>query len=135
MIPIGYMAKSSCKKPEGLVLPQVDLIYSVSSCVNDNFADYVGYWKHNGFWHFNNPEIIQELAHANAINLEGATLFYYEAHDLESDGKVWRRFVPWNEYPVDVAQPVQKQLEDSMSSPSGQRTHLTRNTRRSPATG
>jgi hypothetical protein len=37
-MPAGYMAKRDLKD-----------VYSVSSCVNENFADYIEYWQHNGF--------------------------------------------------------------------------------------
>src|SRR5450631_14418 len=53
-------------------------VYSVSSCVNDDFADYFKYWKHNGYWLFDSPEIIQTLARDNSIELDRTSLFYYE---------------------------------------------------------
>ncbi len=46
-------------------------LYSLSSHVNDDFADYIQYWKHNGYWLFDSPEIIQAVAHDNHIQLEG----------------------------------------------------------------
>jgi len=30
--------------------------YSVNDCVNDNFADFVDYWKHSCWWFFDSPE-------------------------------------------------------------------------------
>jgi hypothetical protein len=111
MIPIGYIAKRSCEKPRALGLLSVTDIYSVNDCVNDNFADYVDYWKHNGYWFFDSPEIIQAVARANSIDLEGTKLFYYEAHELEFDGENWRSFSPWCNIPVNVHPPVHRQLE------------------------
>jgi hypothetical protein len=52
MIPIGYMAKRICVPPPALGLSGIVDIYSVNDCVNDNFADYVNYWRHNGYWFF-----------------------------------------------------------------------------------
>ena len=42
---------------------RVSDIYSVSGCVSKNFADYINYWKHNGYWFFDSPRIIQLLEH------------------------------------------------------------------------
>ena len=50
MIPVGYMAKRVCKKPDWLKAPQVTDIFSVSGHVSKDFADYVDYWKHNGYF-------------------------------------------------------------------------------------
>ncbi|GHT15097.1 hypothetical protein FACS1894170_12570 [Planctomycetales bacterium] len=54
-------------------------VYSVSSCISDDFMDYIDYWKHNGYWFFDSPKIIDELAQLEDIDLSGNTLFYYEA--------------------------------------------------------
>ena len=111
MIPIGYMAKRSRKKPESFEVASVADIYSVSSCVNDDFADYIQFWKHNGFWFFDSPEIILEVANENSIELKGALLFYYEAHELEFDGEKWRSFAPEPSMKTDIKIPRQKRLE------------------------
>ena len=111
MIPVGYLAKRSCKKPEAFKLPNVDDIYSVGSCVNDNFADYINYWKHNGYWLFDSPEIIQAVAQENSIDLQGAMLFYYEAHELEFTGESWRSFSPESSFRTNIVLPAHKRLE------------------------
>ena len=49
MIPAGYMAKRM-QKPKGFHVDGIADVYSVSSCINDDFADYIEYWKHNGHW-------------------------------------------------------------------------------------
>ncbi len=121
MIPAGYMAKRVYKKADWLKLgkkaiffetvPQVVDVYSVSSCLSENFADYVPYWKHNGYWLFDFPEVITSLAKENAIQLEGTSLFYYEAHEMEFDSERWR---PWSAEPsfsTGVVPPPRKQLE------------------------
>jgi hypothetical protein len=111
MIPVGYLAKRSCKKPEAFGLPDVIDVYSVGSCVNDDFADYVDYWKHNGYWLFDSPEIIRTVARENSIDLEGATLFYYEAHEMEFTGTVWGPFLAEPSFHTDIIQPPHKTLE------------------------
>lgn len=50
MIPVGYMAKRVPMKPDWLKATDVVDIYSVSSCIAEDFADYIEYWKHNGYW-------------------------------------------------------------------------------------
>ena len=111
MIPLGYLAKSSCKKPSGFNIQSIVDVYSVSSDVNDSFADYINYWKHNGYWFFDSPSIIRDLAKEAEINLDGTLLFYYEAHELEFDGAEWRPFAPGSSMKTDVELPAQKRLE------------------------
>jgi hypothetical protein len=116
MIPVGYMAKRSCKKPEGFNgqghdLPNVVDIYSVSSCVNDDFANYINYWKHNGYWLFDSPEIIRALAQENSIDLQGTMLFYYEAYEMQLTKEGWRPFSSESTIPTNVILPSRKKLE------------------------
>jgi hypothetical protein len=59
MFPVGYMAKRVAKNPERLKAPPVTEVFSVSSHVSDDFADYINYWKHDGYWLFDTPEMIQ----------------------------------------------------------------------------
>jgi hypothetical protein len=92
MIPMGYMAKRIPQRPEWLKAPTVIDVYSVSSCVNDDFADYGNFWKHNGWWFFDSPEAIQKLSRDHSIELHGTQLFYYEAFELEFDEEGWRPF-------------------------------------------
>lgn len=110
MIPVGYMAKRVCKKPDWLQAAGVADVFSVSSCVSNDFADYVGYWKHNGYWLFNSPEEIRSLAAANAIDLAGTSLFYYEAFELEFNGASWQAYEP-DTFKTTVIVPSDKQLE------------------------
>jgi hypothetical protein len=111
LIPAGYMAKRVAPRPEFLKVVRVEDVYSVSSCVNDNFADYVDYWKHNGYWLFDRPEIILSIAQENGIDLAGTMLFYYEVYGLEFDGKRWNPYSPSEGMELDVAPPKQKRLE------------------------
>jgi hypothetical protein len=111
MMPVGYMAKRVCKTPECFRTPAVVDIFSVSACVNDDFADYINFWKHNGFWLFDSPAIICEVAQENSIDLSGTSLFYYEAHEMEFDGQEWRAFGPEQSIATNVAVPSQKTQE------------------------
>jgi hypothetical protein len=49
MIPTGYMAKRVVSKPDWLNANGVEDIYSVSRCLSKGFADYITFWKHNGY--------------------------------------------------------------------------------------
>jgi hypothetical protein len=111
MIPVGYMAKQVSDKPGSLNAPSNFDVYSVSSCINDYFADYIHFWKHNGYWLFDSPEIIQAVARENSIDMNGTRLFYYEAHELQFDGQNWKTFAPESSIPTDVKPPPQKTLE------------------------
>jgi hypothetical protein len=86
-------------------------IYSVSGCISKVFADYVEYWKHNGFWLFNTPEVIENVARENSIDLAGTTLFYYEVYEKEFDGNAWHAYEPDSSFKTSVAVPADKHLE------------------------
>ncbi len=133
MIPAGYMAKKVLRRPEWLKSPQVVDVYSVSSCVSDNFGDYINNWRHNGYWLFDSPAIIREIAQENSISLEGTSLFYYEVHDKEFDEGIWSPWVPEPSFATYVVSPSKKQFEGltsslSMSEPirNALRFHATR---------
>ncbi len=110
MIPVGYMAKRVSKNPEWLKAAQVVDIYSVSDCISESFGDYIEYWKHNGYWFFDSPEVIKGIARENSISLEG-TLFYYEAHELEFDDEGWKVFRPDPSMHTSVVPPSKNILE------------------------
>jgi hypothetical protein len=99
------------KKPEALGLPNVENIYSVGSCVNDDFADYIQYWKHNGHWLFDSPETIQAVAKENSIDLQGMILFYYETHEMQFAENGWESFSSESSILTHVIPPEQKRLE------------------------
>jgi len=111
MIPAGYMAKRVAERPEWLSADRVTSIYSVSGCVSDDFADYVDFWKHNGYWFFDTPEIIVEIARENHIDLAEAVLFYYEVYELQFDSGKWTRFEPESSFGTNVTVPEEKNLE------------------------
>ena len=107
------MAKRVSPRPQWLKADRVTDIYSVSACVSSEFADYINSWKHNGYWFFDSPEIIQQLAEQNAIDLTGTRLFFYETHELEFDGTdgTWVPFKPEPSFTTQVAPPTTKSLE------------------------
>ncbi len=111
MIPAGYMAKRVSLKPDWLKAAQVVDIFSVSGCVSKDFADYIKYWKHNGYWLFDSPEMIRSVAIENSIDLEGTMMFYYEVHESEFDGEEWQAFETDNSFPTNVIPPSRMQLE------------------------
>jgi hypothetical protein len=114
MIPVGYMAKRVYKRPDWLKASQVSDIYSVSNCISENFADYINYWKHNGYWFFDSPDIIQNIAKENSLQLEGTALFYYEAHEVEFDNERWQPYLPEPSFPTNVIPPSASTLRASM---------------------
>ena len=111
MIPVGYMAKRVVVSPDWIKAPRVRDIYSVSSCVSRDFANYINYWKHNGYWFFDSPEVIQRVARENSMDLSGTTLFFYEVHDLQWDGERWVTFTPERSFATNVLRPGEMVLE------------------------
>ena len=113
MIPAGYMAKRVSPRPEWLPSERIQDIYSVSSCVSDDFADYVNYWQHNGYWFFDSPEIIRQVCREHEIDLQGTQFFYYEVHNWEfdADHQQWQSFQPESSFVTQVVTPSQKVLE------------------------
>jgi hypothetical protein len=111
MISVGYLAKRVVPKPEFLKAAQVIDIFSVSNCINSDFADYIGYWKHNGYWLFDSPEIIRRVAKEHAISLDGTSLFYYEAYASQFDGRSWSSFSAELSVATHISPPSEKRLE------------------------
>jgi len=99
--------------PDWLKAVDVVDIYSVSNCISDDFCDYINYWKHNGYWLFDNLEIMEDLASENGISLDGLTPFYYRIHPLQWDApkSEWKPFEPEASFTTDVIEPVTSNLE------------------------
>jgi len=113
MNPAGYMAKKIAKRPDWLHAENVIDVYSVSNCVSANFADYFKFWKHNGYWFFDRPDVIGQLAHEKGIDLSGMRFFYYEVHErqYDEDKKAWTDFQPEGSFVTKVRLPTKKKLE------------------------
>lgn len=107
------MAKKISKKPDWLKSNNVIDIYSVSNCVSEDFADYIDYWKHNGYWLFDSPDIIMELAKDNSIDLSETTLFFYEAYELEFNEQknIWEPCSQDPSFETNVVMPKEKYLQ------------------------
>lgn len=121
MIPVGYMAKRVYKKEDWLKVGAKKIflepashvvdVYSVSNCLSEDFTDYIPYWKHNGYWLFDSPQMIKSVAAENSIQLEGTSLFYYEAYEMQFDGASWKTWSSEPSFPTNVIMPSRKQLE------------------------
>lgn len=110
MVPVGFLAKFICRKPECMQSNVVRDIFSVSGCVNDDFLYYYNYWKHNEFWFFDTPSIIRDVAKDANVDLVDSTLFFYEQYEREFDGKGWRIVKGLVETQNNVEIPVNKCL-------------------------
>jgi len=113
MTPAGYIAKKVHASPDWLKAGAITDIYSVSNCVSEAFCDFIPHWKHNGYWLFDSPALIREIAAAENIDLSGQRLFYYEVHEQQFDERrrVWEPFSAETSFPTDVQVPASKQLE------------------------
>lgn len=107
------MAKRVERVPDWLDAPSVEDIYSVSSCISKDFADFINYWEHNGYWLFDSPDAIRCLAEENALPLEGTELFYYEVYENQFDEKAgrWEPFGPEPSFDLAVRTPSTARLE------------------------
>lgn len=112
MIPVGYVAKSVTARPKWMKAEAVDDICSVSGCIAKYFADYIPFWRHNGYWLFNTPEEIVQLAQDESIVLSDMTFFYFEAHErqFDEDTRLWSTFVADASFATDVHAPQDAQL-------------------------
>lgn len=119
MIPAGYMYKLVSTATDDAISANVIDFYSVGACgagISPFFTDYIPHWKHNGYWFFNSPDIMREIARDEGIDLSSMTLFYYELHDFEldqpEDGTV-TRWIPVEcsaSFATDVSIPEDKVL-------------------------
>jgi hypothetical protein len=110
---IGYMYKRVAAAPDSLCGSQVADIYSLSSHISADFADYIDFWCHNGYWLFDSPAALHALAAQESISLEGLQLFYYEAHELQYDDEParWLGFAPEASFETRVQPPAAAMLE------------------------
>lgn len=117
MIPAGYMLKRVLPTPDWLHAPHVAEVCSVSGCFSEPFADYTSFERHNGFWLFDRPDVIERLAIDCGVDISGTRLFYYEAYEREYPWGGFREGVEsWRDlkfpglFPVDVELPSEKRL-------------------------
>lgn len=113
MIPIGYLYKNVAKRPDWLDVEKIDDIYALSGCVSEDFADYTNYWRHNGFWLFDSPSIMKDLANEHSIDLSALCLFYYEAYEVQynDETNLWEQFFPEASFVTNIQPPKNNRLE------------------------
>jgi len=73
-------------------------MFSAGNCgcgISPRFADYIPHWKHNGYWFFNSPRPMQEIAGQEDIELSSMTLFYYEIYEYEFDQSADGKQADW----------------------------------------
>jgi len=111
MTPAGYLYKFVAPCPGWLEAPAVRDICSISGCISRPFTDYINHWKHNGYWLFDSPAIMEQIALLDGIDLSQATLFYYQVHDEEFDQgtRQWKIFAPESSFVTAVQEPLAKQ--------------------------
>ena len=105
------MYKRVATGPEWLEVGVLDL-YSVSGCISKNFVEYIDYWRHNGYWLFDSPDVMEEIAAAEGVDLAGMTLFYYEAyeHEFDDESNQWLPFDLERSFVTNVSVPTEKHL-------------------------
>jgi hypothetical protein len=86
MIPVGYIAKHVAARSDWFKEENIVDICSVNACICKNFADYMNSlgsesWRHNGWWLFDAPEIIQDCSQKENVDLTEARYFYYEVYE------------------------------------------------------
>lgn len=112
MIAAGYMAKKVSPRPDWLRASGVADLCSVSYCISKAFCDYIKHWKHNGYWFYNSPQVVEEVARAESIDLSEHEIFYYEVYEQQFDEerRVWQPFHAEENFKTDVEAPRRKQL-------------------------
>ena len=112
MIELGYMAKRISERPRWLEVAVVDDVYAVANCVSEDFCDYVTHWRHNGFWLFDSPAIIREIAAESGLDLTDTALIYCRGHakQYDSENKVWTGYDQDNAFPTNIETPLDETL-------------------------
>ncbi len=113
MTPAGYIAKKIHTSPDWLKADTVADIYSVSNCVSAAFCDFIPHWRHNGYWLFDSPDVIRDIATAENVELSSHKIFYHEVHEqqFKDEHRVWEMFSADASFPTDVQVPAEKKLE------------------------
>jgi hypothetical protein len=113
MKPAGYLRKKIVPNIQSLNLGKglID-ICSLSSCISKNFTDYINYWQHNGYWLFDSPSVMSELASVHNISLKDTQLFYYEysPEQYNAESKIWEPYEEEVSFPTNVLTPKNKKL-------------------------
>jgi hypothetical protein len=111
MTPAGYLYKRVAVRPAWTgAARHIAEIHSVSSCISEDFADYVQNWQHNGYWLFDSPDAMKAVAVAEHVDHRALTLFYYEIYPLEYDDAARSRSAVLLDGRVHVVPPTAKKL-------------------------
>ena len=88
-------------------------IYSVSGCCSEDFCEYINFWKHNGYWLFNSPCVMQQIAIDISLDISDCTLFFYESYEKQFDQikEIWRSYEPEQAFETNVIEPKSRSLE------------------------
>jgi len=89
----------------------VTKIYSVSSCISNDFTNYIPYWRHNQYWFFNRPEDMEGILREEKISDEFELLFY-ELYEKEFDEEkhAWQELTVEESFGYQVTMPFQKEF-------------------------
>lgn len=112
-LPVGYMYKQVSARTAWLKAESVEDIYSVSGCISHDFDDWINEWKHNGYWLFDRPDIMESIALQKGIDLSTMQLFFYRASAREWDtfDEVWLDYTPEPSFETNVQPPKETILE------------------------
>ena len=114
LISMGYLYKRVSKNDDCCPgATNVKDIYSLSGCISEDFADFIGLCKNNNYWLFNNVEEMNDLACELGVPLDGVTTFFYKVYPLQwrDDKKVWEPFESEFGFHTEVKEPEMSNLE------------------------
>ncbi|MEL6790759.1 MAG: hypothetical protein AAFO78_09325 [Pseudomonadota bacterium] len=113
MTPAGYMLKTVLPRPSWINNQDVNDIFAISSCCSKDFADYIKYWRHNGYWLFNKPADMDQIIFREGVDRSKLTLFYYEIYEyqFDEDERVWTRFDIEKSFETNVVKPNSATLQ------------------------
>lgn len=107
------MFKKIVLRPSWIKNVDVKDIFSVSSCVSDDFADYIDYWQHNGYWLFNDPADMDAIITGERVDRSALSLFYYEVYENQYDeyDNEWSEFQCESSFKTSVVKPARSTLQ------------------------
>jgi hypothetical protein len=107
MLPAGYLYKTIAIGDNIVSNPAVHDVYSLAGCISGDFGDYMPHSLHNGYWLFDTPEAMEQLAEKLGILLTGMKLFFYRIYPYQwnEDRKTWEEFEAFAARPTAVREP------------------------------
>ncbi len=112
MIPAGFMYKEPIFAPAWVGAPEGARLHSLSGCISHYFTDYIRYWQHNGFWLFDSPEVLDQVAAKAQTNASHFDLLYFEVAETQFDEarSSWLPVTPDPSFPTSVRRPSHSTL-------------------------